>query len=197
MKKIVFLGDSVTKGVGYGGVADVDTFARKVGLSCGYLAENIINAGVSSDTSAGALARLQNDVISKNPDVCVLMLGHNDYENGVSVATYIANMAQIITQLLNANIQPVILNCVLMRGTNQYIDGFRTYIEALENLAKTFDIGLVDILREYAYGYLYLYQAGWTFQGLYVDTVHQTIGGHQFLANICLRDKNKGFFNVE
>lgn len=197
MKKIVFLGDSVTKGVGYGGVAAGDTFARKIGLSCGYLSENIINAGVSSDTSAGALARLQADVISKSPNICVLMLGHNDYANGLSVSNYIANMGQIITQLLNANIQPVILNGVLMRGSPQYIDSFRAYIEPLENLAKAFDVGLVDILREYAYGYLYLYLAGWTFQGLYVDNVHQTIGGHQFLANICLRDKNKGFFNVE
>lgn len=195
LKKIVFLGDSVTKGTDYGSVATSDTFAHKVGLGCGYLAENISNAGVSSDTSAGALARLQADVISKAPDICVLMLGHNDYAQGVSINTYISNMTQIITQLLNANIQPVVLNGILMRGTSQYIDGFRAYIEALETIANAFNIGIVDILREYAYGYLYLYQSGSTFQSLYVGNIHQTKAGHQFIADICLRPHYRHYFD--
>lgn len=185
MPKIIFLGDSITKGTDYGGVTVQDTFAYKVGINAGYQAQEIINVGVSSDTTHGALARLNNDVISKSPDVCVIMLGANDYAKGVSVIDYVERMKAIIFALLGANIKPVVLHSVLNRGSKEFINGYRFYIESLEIELDKINIKYIDLIREYAYSYLYLSDAA--FKGLYVDLLHQTKNGHEFITNICLR----------
>ena len=185
MSKIIFIGDSITKGIGYGGVTLQDTFAYKVGINAGYQAQEIINVGVSSDTTQLALSRLNSDVISKLPDVCVIMLGANDYAQGVSIVDYVKRMKDIILALLGANIKPVVLHSVLNRGSTEFINGFRLYIEALENELAKMNIKYIDLIREYAYSYLYLNDQA--FKGLYVDLLHQTKNGHEFIANICLR----------
>src|SRR3546814_8985137 len=80
MSKIVFLGDSITRGAT---LAVADTFAYQVGVANGYAPADIINAGVSGDESADALARVGTDAIALAPDVCVVCLLVNDAKNGV------------------------------------------------------------------------------------------------------------------
>lgn len=63
MSKIVFIGDSLTKGIGYGGVTATDTFAYKIGIANGYAPADILNKGVSSDTAFGVLNRIQADAV--------------------------------------------------------------------------------------------------------------------------------------
>src|SRR3546814_9891434 len=101
MSKIVFLGDSITRGAT---LAVADTFAYQVGVANGYAPADIINAGVSGDESADALARVGTDAIALAPDVCVVCLLVNDAKNGVPVSTYEANMPQIISDLLSNGI---------------------------------------------------------------------------------------------
>ena len=186
--KIVFLGDSLTKGTSYGGVTTTDTFAYKIGIATGYLAAEIINAGVNGDTSANALARLNTDVIAYNPAVCSIMIGINDWATGVPVSTYQANMRSIIQGLLSANIRPVCMSSVMQRGSTSDFAGFKPYLEALQSLMYEMNLRYVDIYREYAYSYLYLTSTA--FNANYADILHQTPTGHSFIASIAARQKN-------
>ena len=69
---IIAFGDSVTAGVGASAGNDyVSQLERLAGVS-------IVNAGVSGDTTRDALARLNSDVLSRNPSVVLLWIGGND-----------------------------------------------------------------------------------------------------------------------
>jgi acyl-CoA thioesterase-1 len=69
---VVFLGDSITSG---DGVAPDATFAHRLGIALGV---PVWNAGVSGDTTTGALQRLGTDVLVHRPRVVVVELGVND-----------------------------------------------------------------------------------------------------------------------
>jgi acyl-CoA thioesterase-1 len=49
----------------------------------------VINAGVSGDTTAQGLARVDRDVLSKNPKIVIIVLGGND--NGQRIPVDITN----------------------------------------------------------------------------------------------------------
>ena len=69
---IVAFGDSLTAGVGATAGQDVvSELERRLG-------ESIINEGVSGDTTEDALARLESDVLARDPSVVIVWLGGND-----------------------------------------------------------------------------------------------------------------------
>lgn len=70
---IIAFGDSLTAGVGStGGNNYVNQLEELID-------EDIINAGVSGDTTEEALARLEADVLSHNPRAVIVWLGGNDH----------------------------------------------------------------------------------------------------------------------
>jgi acyl-CoA thioesterase I len=69
---VVFLGNSITSG---DGVTSDATFAHRLGVA---LAVPVWNAGVSGDTTTGALQRLGTDALAHRPRVVVVELGVND-----------------------------------------------------------------------------------------------------------------------
>ena len=75
---IVCLGDSLTEGFG----ASRPFFADKSKSYPAYLQRKIkvavINSGISGDTAAESLARLDRDVLSKEAQAVVILLGAND-----------------------------------------------------------------------------------------------------------------------
>ncbi|MBT9571115.1 MAG: hypothetical protein IV106_08405 [Pseudomonas umsongensis] len=184
MSKIVFLGDSITKATDYGAVTLTDCFAYKVGTLAGYAPGEIINAGVSSDTSGGMLARITTDVIDKAPAVCVVMAMVNDVVQEVPIATYKENLRAIASRLILSGIKVVFVSPPLDRGTSTFQDKCRTYLEALEAVSVEFSAPYIDCYREYAF--MYLYGMG-DFYACYVDSVHQTKAGHDKLVSIMAR----------
>ena len=185
MAKIIFIGDSITKGTSYGGVSVTDTFAYKIGISSGYAPTDIINAGANSDTSAGILARLNADVISKSPAVCVVMVGMNDWQNGVTVASYASNIGAIFDALTAGGITVVALTSNMQRGSTAAIFGFQPFLRVFENAAAARGIHIVDLYREVGTSYLYL--SATQFYANYVDAVHLSKAGHLFVAELAAR----------
>ncbi len=100
---IVALGDSVTLGTGAtSGQGYVNVLERRIG-------QPIINAGVSGDTTASALARLDRDVISRNPDVVIVFLGGNDILRGVSNGVMFENLRLIIERIQDSGAEVVLV----------------------------------------------------------------------------------------
>lgn len=182
--KIVFIGDSITKGVGYGGVTTADTFAQKIGTANGYGC--ILNKGVSSDTSAGVLARLQSDVIAEAPKVCVLMIGANDWQQNVPLATYKSNLNSISAAVRGAGIKLVHITSNMQRGSLSVILAFENYVKASEEMACD---ARMDLWRE-------MVLRGFTENHgqYYADAIHLNVAGHQYVAALAARQKHAGVF---
>jgi acyl-CoA thioesterase-1 len=96
---VLFIGTSLTAGYG---LDDPATQAYPAQL--GRLADSagfpirVINAGVSGETSAGALQRV-SWLLREPSDIIVLETGANDGLRGLSVAAARSNIEQIVTQL--------------------------------------------------------------------------------------------------
>ncbi len=96
-KTLVVLGDSLVAGYGLApGEAFPDKLQRKL-VETG-LDVTVINAGVSGDTSAGGLARLDWSVPDE-ADAVIVELGANDALRGISPDRTRANLDEIVKRL--------------------------------------------------------------------------------------------------
>ncbi len=104
---IVALGDSLTHGYG---LAEEETFP--VRLAAALMARGIVaevrNAGVSGDTTAGGLARLDWALGDDHPDLVIVELGANDALRALAPAAARTNLAAILDRLAARKI-PVLL----------------------------------------------------------------------------------------
>lgn len=104
--RIMVLGDSLVAGHGLPqGQAFPDILQAHL-HQAGHDVE-LLNAGVSGDTTAGGLARLDWS-LADNPDRMIIVLGGNDLLRGLDPAATRANLAAIIDRLRAADI-PVLL----------------------------------------------------------------------------------------
>ena len=103
---VMALGDSLTAGYG---LEQDETFPAQLEkglLSAGY-AVNVVNAGVSGDTSAGGLARIEW-ALADRPQIVVVELGANDALRGLDPAQTHANLDQIIARLNRAGCRVIL-----------------------------------------------------------------------------------------
>lgn len=104
--RILALGDSLTAGFGLapgqGFAAQLQEALRKQGI----VAE-VIDGGVSGDTTAGGMARL-DWALADQPDLVILELGANDMLRGVDPAETRANLDSMLSKLKAAKV-PVLL----------------------------------------------------------------------------------------
>jgi acyl-CoA thioesterase-1 len=95
--RIVFLGDSLTAGYGLEKKEQAVPSLIQGRLNATGYEYDVINAGVSGDTSAGGLSRL-NWSIQGNVHVLVVELGANDGLRGLPPSAMKRNLDQIITR---------------------------------------------------------------------------------------------------
>ena len=94
--RVVFLGDSLTAGYGLPKEQSVPSLVQKRLTEAGYDYE-AVNHGVSGDTSAGGVSRL-DWALTGDVRVLVIELGANDGLRGLPVETTKANLSDIITR---------------------------------------------------------------------------------------------------
>ena len=143
-KVVVFLGDSLT--AGYGLPADQafpSLLERK--LREGGTPVRVLNAGVSGDTSAGALRRLPW-VLRQRPDVVVVELGANDALRGQPTTGIEANLRSILEQCRDAGAKVLLVG---MQVPTSYGPEYAGQFAALyPRLAKSLGVPLVPFLLE-------------------------------------------------
>lgn len=104
--RIAALGDSLTQGYGLaqgeGLVPQLEAWLRARGHDV-----TVLNAGVSGDTTAGGLSRL-DWTLADEPDAMIVALGGNDLLRGLDPAVSRANLAAILERL-NAEGIPALL----------------------------------------------------------------------------------------
>jgi acyl-CoA thioesterase I len=138
--KIVALGDSLTAGLGLpqdqGLVPQLQAWLVAQG-------QDVVleNAGVSGDTTAGGLARVEW-ALGSNPDALIVTLGGNDMLRGLDPAEARANLDGIL-QAAQARNLPVLL--IGMKAPGNYGPDYKTAFDAMyPDLATQYGAGLVD-----------------------------------------------------
>lgn len=104
--RIVFLGDSLTAGYGLAPEESVPSLTQERLEAEGYDYE-VVNAGVSGDTSAGGLSRLEWS-LDGTVSVLVIELGANDGLRGLPVGPMKRNLGEIIRRAKQRNITVVL-----------------------------------------------------------------------------------------
>lgn len=116
---IALFGDSITGhnytaafGAGYGAVTRAEGYFIQANIAMGWPFNITVFAGVSSDTTALMLARINTDVLAYPVDWCCVMGGSNDISTATTVAQTTANLQSIYAKLMNAGIK--VLACTIM-----------------------------------------------------------------------------------
>ena len=142
---ILFLGDSLTDGYGVSrSQAYPAVIAQK--LRAAGLNYEIVNAGVSGDTTGGGLRRI-NSYLNRKIDVFVLELGINDAFRGVPLEQMRSNLQTIIDRVRakNPNVAILIAGMQLpLYGADAYV---RAFGEMFGELAERNNAALVPYLR--------------------------------------------------
>jgi lysophospholipase L1-like esterase len=94
-ENIICFGDSLTFGTGAAENMDYPSQLSRM------VSKPIINAGVPGDTTAMAIARLEEDVLSKSPRIVLITLGGNDLKNRISKENAYQNLKNIIVSIQN------------------------------------------------------------------------------------------------
>ncbi|MDB6079022.1 MAG: lipolytic protein family [Akkermansiaceae bacterium] len=94
--RVIVIGDSITAGYGLDPTEAYPALLQKKADAEG-LSATIVNAGVSGDTTAGGLRRI-NWALGQGADVVILALGGNDGLRGVAPKETEANLAKMVDQ---------------------------------------------------------------------------------------------------
>ena len=168
--KVVFLGDSISAGLHL--PADQAFPARvHAALAARGQAFELVNAGVSGDTTAGGLRRV-DWLLQQAPAIVVVELGGNDGMRGQPIASIESNLRAILEKVKASGAKPLLLG---MRIPESYGPTYSAEFEALyARLAKELDVAFVPFFMAGV--------AGEAAQNL-PDGIHPTTAGHEILAN--------------
>src|SRR4051812_31754443 len=142
--RIAVLGDSLTAGLG---LADTQSFPSLLQqkLDAAGLRFQVMNAGVSGDTSAGGLRRL-DWVLQEDVRVLVVALGANDGLRGLPVAEMKRNLAQIIETAKGKHVLVVLAGMEAPPNYGEeYVASFR---QAYRDLARQYRLPFIPFLLE-------------------------------------------------
>jgi len=167
--RIVFLGDSLTAGYGLDIEQSVPSLVQKRLDAEGYTYE-VVNAGVSGDTSAGGLSRL-DWALEGDVRVLIVALGGNDALRALPPAELQQNLSTIIERAQAKHIT------VLLAGMEAPRNFGRDYIvrfhQVYPDLAKKYNVVLVPFLLQDVAGIERLNQR---------DGIHPTAEGAEIVA---------------
>jgi acyl-CoA thioesterase-1 len=134
--RILALGDSLT--AGYGLPAGHDLATRlEAKLNAEQVPVTIINAGVSGDTTAGGLARL-DWVLADKPDAVILELGANDALRGIDPDVTRDNLDKILARLKQDGIKVLLMG--MLAPTNWGAEYKQRFDAIYPELAKKYDV---------------------------------------------------------
>jgi acyl-CoA thioesterase-1 len=170
---VAFLGDSLTAGWNLDEEqaypALVEQELRSEGRPI-----RVLNAGVSGDTSAGALRRL-GWVLKQKPDVVVVAIGANDGLRGLDLAALESNVREILADVAASGSRALLVGMKIPPSLGP--DYARRFESIYPRLARERHVPLVPFLLEGVAG-----RTDLTFP----DGVHPTAAGHERLAQTVL-----------
>jgi acyl-CoA thioesterase-1 len=144
LPKIVAFGDSLTAGLGLPQSASYPSLLQKKLEADGFSYE-VVNAGVSGDTSAGGLRRI-DWALEGDVKFVILELGANDILRGQPVDQMKKNLAAIIDRVKARGV-PVLL-AGMEAPTNSGLEYRKAVHDAFVDLAKEYNVALIPFFLD-------------------------------------------------
>lgn len=142
--RILALGDSLTAGYGLPAEQSFPSQLEQALRARGHDVQ-VINAGVSGDTSAGGLARL-DWVMAEQPQAAIVALGANDGLRGLDPAQTHTNLAAIVRRLQSEGVR--ILLAGMKAPPNLGREYQRAFAGTFSRLAAEYDVVFYPFLLD-------------------------------------------------
>lgn len=180
--RIVAIGDSLTYGYGVARVSNWVSVSEKE------LNIEIINKGVTGDTSLGLLARFNRDVVDSHPNGVFILCGSNDIFATQSFQIAKESIWTMVYQARAACIEPILgipMASKILEPDWASIGEFPDRTQVFESFSRwIFDFGramqvpIIDF-----YGYFQDLERLYTPTELYLsDGIHPNVMGHKLLS---------------
>ena len=141
---IVAFGDSLTAGYGLTVSESYPAQLEKALIEKG-LSVNVINAGVSGETTMGNLERAEF-IRSQNPDIVLLGIGGNDALRALPIEETIKNITQTVEILKGGENPPVVILLQMQSPLNAGLSYKRAFDALYEDIATSQNIILLPFL---------------------------------------------------
>jgi acyl-CoA thioesterase-1 len=167
---IVALGDSLTAGYGVAAHEAYPALLEAILRREGYR-YRVVNAGVSGDTTAGGLRRV-DWVLRAQPEVAIVALGANDGLRSLSIAAMRENLERIVRRLREEGVR--ILLAGMRMPPNLGADYAREFAAVFPDVARRTGATLMPFLLDGVAAQPALNLA---------DGIHPNAAGQQVMAN--------------
>ncbi|WPP52336.1 arylesterase [Catalinimonas niigatensis] len=172
-KVILFFGNSLTAGYGLEPEEAFPAVIQKKLDSLG-LNYQVVNAGLSGETTASGNSRLEWVLERQSVDIFVLELGANDGLRGIATEETNRNLRAIINQVKEANPDTKIILAGMMVPPNMGGDYSARFQKLFPTIAEEEEVMLIPFLLQDVAGETELNQG---------DGIHPTAEGQEILAN--------------
>ena len=170
-KTMVFFGDSITAGNGLDPDEAYPALIQKKITDTG-LPWRVVNAGLSGETTAGGLRRL-DWILRQRVDLFIIELGGNDGLRGIPPENSQANLLIMIDRVREKYPQAKLVLAGMQLPTNMGAEHTGKFAAIYPELAESNHLTLIPFLLEGVGGVPKLNQA---------DGIHPTAEGHQIVA---------------
>lgn len=184
--RIVAFGDSIT-GVYYhtgGRRAWCDMLGIALGRLYPRARLEMFNAGISGNTSAAGLARIDRDVLARRPHLVVVMFGMNDAA-GAQREQFAANLRTIIGRCRESGAEVVL--CTpnnVYENPRRPIERLASFAQAARDVARQENVPLADCYQAYV-DLSARDPLAWKL--LMSETIHPSMNGHKLFAEVIAR----------
>jgi len=181
--RIVCFGDSIT-GVYYhtgGRRAWCDMLGLALQRLYPQAKLEMVNAGISGNTSAAGLKRIERDVLARKPHLVVVMFGMNDCAGG-DVQAFRANLKTIVQRCREVGAAVVLCtpNSIYPQDTRR-VQHLAAFADGVRQVASELSAPLADCYRAYED----LRAANPTeWKLLMSETIHPCMNGHKLFAEV-------------
>ena len=167
-KVLLCFGNSITEGWG---VRHNESWPSLIQRSLPF---QVHNAGISGETSADGLRRVE-DTLAARPTWCIIEFGINDFFNGFSTEQTRANIEKIIKAMKDHDIVPALMGFNL--PYKEAGEWHRTFIA----LGEEHELPVMPDL----------FSGLWGKEGVFMpDGLHPTAKGYRIIAEACLETFN-------
>ncbi|MGB4398732.1 MAG: SGNH/GDSL hydrolase family protein [Daejeonella sp.] len=192
--KVIFFGDSITQaGVKPGGYISLMQQSAKN--------FELIGAGIGGNKVYDLYLRMEEDVLSKKPDVVVIYVGVNDvwhkqtHQTGTDPDKFIGFYSAMIKKMQSAGIKVILATPAVIGEKTDFSnaqDGdLNSYSQIIRNLAKQYNCGLVDLRKEFLKYNLANNPENKQSGILTTDRVHLNEAGNKMVADLMMEGLNE------
>jgi acyl-CoA thioesterase I len=166
---IIAVGDSLTAGLGVMENEAWPAILEKKLQNNGHHWQ-VINAGISGETSSGTLSRIKW-ILAQNPEIVILETGANDGFRGIPHAVVRKNITQAVQMLQEGNVTVVLAGMQIVQ--NLGVDYTREFADIFPSIARNQKCILIPFFLKDVAGEPVLNQ---------IDTIHPNEDGHKIVA---------------